>query len=123
MQINNSTPSSTQNFGAAKFYKVPAELQEVMKANKAFNNIARKQDIIVTATPRATWRDPLRLRTPKSDEKCYLDYVIKDIDFGYGGYAKPVATNSSLIAPLQEHVQTLLKTLEVKNFLDFFRSY
>lgn len=118
MQINNSTPCSTQNFGAAKFYKVPAELQEVMNANKAFRNIAREQDIIVTATPRATWRDPLRLRTPKPDEKCYLDYAIRDFDFGYSGYTKPVITKSNFIAPLKEHVQSLLNTLELENLFN-----
>lgn len=121
MQINTSTPCATQNFGGSKFYRIPADLQEVMEANNAFNRIARDQDIIVTARPLAKWNDPLKLRTPKADEKCYLDYEIKDLDVPYGPQARPVVTGEKICAPLKEHVQSLLKILEVKSLFDRFR--
>ncbi len=121
MQINTSTPQAKQNFGAAKFYKIPADMQEIMKANKVFNKIAEEQDIIVTAKPRSTWRDPLGLRTPKADEKCYLEYEVNDL---YTSFGKPsatlVATDSKIFAPLKEHVHTLLKQLEIDRFLNRF---
>ncbi|MCM1009464.1 MAG: hypothetical protein NC390_01115 [Fusobacterium sp.] len=121
MQVNTSTPRATQNFGGAKFYKIPVDMQEVMKANTAFNRIAKEQDIIVTATPRVKWNDPLKLRTPKADEKCYLDYEIKDVDVAYGPPANPIVTGEKMLAPLKDHVQSLLEILEVKNLFDGFR--
>ncbi len=118
MQINNSTPSSTQNFGAAIFHKIPTDMQEVMKANKAFNRIASEQDILVTAKPRFKFSDPFGLRTPKADEKCFLEYKIGDSDTDFWGNGKPVATDSKLSAPLKEHVQTLLEILKLEDLFN-----
>lgn len=118
MQVNNSTPRATQNFGVAHFYRIPTDMQEVMKANKAFNRIASEQDITVTAKSRFKFSDPFGLRTPKADEKCYLEYKIGDSDGDFLGGGKPVATNSKVFAPLKEHVQTLLEILKLEDLFN-----
>lgn len=111
MEINTSTPRVNQNFGAAIFFKIPADMQKVLKSDFIFNKIAQEQDIFVSASPKFKLSDPLGLRTPQASEKCRLSYEIKDSEFSR---SNAIMTNNKFLAPMSEHIQTLLKKLTLE---------
>lgn len=111
--VSNSLPEANkQHFQGAKFFRVPDELKQVILKNDNFDYLAKRYNVDVTATPRATWKDPLRLRKPKADEKSYLTCEIKKQDEVYGYRILNVTSEKKLLAPLQEHVQSFLKMIE-----------
>ncbi len=114
MQVNTSIPISSQNFGSARFHKIPEDMQNLLKSDYVFNKIAQQQDIFVSARPKLKWSDPFGLRTPQASEKCWLSYKINDSEFSQ---SRPVLTDNNFIAPLKEHIQTLLEKLSIERIL------
>ncbi len=108
--VSNNLPQSQQNFGKASFYRMPDELKQVMLNDTDFDYFSKINDVEVMATPKATWKDPLRFRTAKVDEKACLTCVVMSEDYSFSTI--DVATDKKLMAPLNEQVQTLLKTIK-----------
>lgn len=113
MQIS---PLSQQKFEGAKFFKIPEQMQEVMLKDVSFNRLVQDYDIFVSASPKKTWKDPFGLRMPASDEKCRLSCEMHNLDDDSENLLVHVTTKSKFVAPLREHVNTLLKQLQEFDF-------
>lgn len=113
MQIS---PLSQQKFEGAKFFKVPKQMQDVMLKEISFSRLAKDYDIFVSASPKRTWKDPFGLRIPTADEKCQLSCEMHSLVDDSENWCVHVATKSKLVAPLKEHVVTLLTQLQEFDF-------
>lgn len=119
MQIlnrNNSTPVNKQTFERARFLRLSSEARECLLNDKAFSRLAKEYDIFVSASPKRTWKDPLGLREANLDEKCRLTCEMQNLKDEYDLKTIRTFTAGKFIAPLREHLQTLLKRVSDIDF-------
>lgn len=116
LSINNTTPVMTQKFEGAKFFRIPQEAQEILRKDCAFSRLSKDYDIFVSASAKSTWKDPFGFRVPKLDEKCRLTCEMQSLEDASETRIIRTYTADRFIAPLREHLQTLLKQVSDIDF-------
>lgn len=108
-----STPATKQNFNGYQICRLPEDLRSIVLKNDAFRTLSENCDVYVGATAKKMkWSDPLKLRTPKRNEKAMLECVVSAKDSGECLSKFYATSNGSIYGDLEALVKNMLKKVE-----------